>query len=158
MPARQTRQSEDVAGTVIAIEGRAALLRGPSGSGKSDLAFRLVKQEAALLVGDDHIDLGLEGGQLIASPKPGWMGKLELRGLGIITLPALDRAPLCLVIDLVPRKAVPRLPEPVFETLCGIQLPRLMLHGFDLTCPAKVSIALQSWPENGFPGDDGLVG
>lgn len=150
-------ESVDLAGTVIAINGRAALLRGPSGSGKSDLAFRLVEQEGAFLVGDDHVDLDLQNGDLIARPKPGWQGKLELRGLGIVTLPAVEVAKLSLVVDLVARERVPRLPDPVFEAFHSIKLPRLALHSFDATTPAKLRIALAALPDKGFPGDDGSV-
>ncbi len=148
---------KDVTGTAIAIDGRAVLLRGPSGSGKSDLAFRSVTQEGALLVGDDHVDLDVQAGQLIVSPKPGWAGKLELRGLGIVLLPALEQAPLCLVVNLIAREKVPRLPEPAFDLFEGCRIPRLQLHAFDISSPAKLRVALGSWPDNGFPGDDGQI-
>ena len=46
--------------TCVAIEGRGVLIVGPSGSGKSDLALRLIDRGAAL-VADDYTDLNVDG-------------------------------------------------------------------------------------------------
>lgn len=128
--------------TCVAIAGAAVLLRGPSGAGKSDLALRLLDAGAGLIA-DDQTRLLREGNRLIASAPPALRGLLEIRGLGPVSHPYPGPAPVALLIDLVPRAAVPRLPEPQHETLLEIALPRLSLHGFDASSVAKVRIALE---------------
>lgn len=149
-----------VHGTCVLIGARAVLLRGPAGSGKSDLAFRLIRGEgaSALLVADDQVGLVGEEDRLIASPPAALAGLLELRGLGLLPLPFAARAEVALVVDLVPRDAVPRLPEPGFVTIEGVNLPLVALHAFDLTAAEKVRLALETIPAKGFPGDDGRLG
>lgn len=148
-----------VHGTCVAIAGKGVLLRGPSGAGKSDLAFRLIRENPETrLVADDQVALASEAGRLFASAPEALAGLLELRGLGLVTMPAAARAELAIVIDLVPRDDVPRLPEARFATLCGVDLPLLALHAFDLTAADKIGLALESIPQRGFPGDDGRIG
>jgi len=137
---------------------RAVLLRGVSGTGKSDLAYRLVKEEEALLVADDRVDVSDQDGTLGVQGQAGWAGLLELRGLGLVSLPVVETAPLVLIVDLVERDAVPRLPEPTYEELLGHRLPVLRLHAFDATTAAKVRLAVAHIPEKGFPGEDGWLG
>lgn len=148
-----------VHGTCVAIGGKGVLLRGPSGAGKSDLAFRLIRGPlAARLVADDQVGLASEAGQVFASAPAALAGLLELRGLGLVAMPALPRAALAIVVDLVPRDDVPRLPGARMAALCGVELPLLALHAFDLTAPDKVGLALEMIPQKGFPGEDGRIG
>ncbi|MEC8388619.1 MAG: hypothetical protein VX098_10900, partial [Pseudomonadota bacterium] len=61
---------ERVHGTCVAIDGAGVLLRGPSGSGKSDLALRLI-DGGATLVGDDQLELSRVNDRLVArAPSP----------------------------------------------------------------------------------------
>jgi HPr kinase/phosphorylase len=147
-----------VHGACVEIDGKGLLLRGPSGSGKSDLAFRLIRGFGAHLVADDQVGLTSEAGRLYASAPKALSGLLELRGLGLVTIPPVPRTALSIVIDLVPRDDVPRLPDPKVAALCGVELPLLLLHAFDLTTPDKVRLALDLIPAKGFPGDDGRLG
>jgi len=146
-------------GTCLALDGAGVLLRGPSGSGKSDLAYRLIANGGghAALVADDQVIVKAAGGKLWANAPPALSGKLELRGLGLISLPALEVAPVVLIVDLVPREDVPRLPDPTFQTVAGIEIASLRLHAFDTTSPDKVRLAAKSIPHRGFPGEDGLI-
>lgn len=89
--------------TCVAIGGRGLVIEGPPGSGKSSLALGLIDRGAAL-VGDDGIALELRDGRLWALPPPNIAGKLEIRNLGIIDLPA-TMAPIALVIALDPEAA-----------------------------------------------------
>lgn len=73
---------ETVHATTIAIDGAGVLLRGPSASGKSDLALRLI-DDGARLVADDRTVLALRDGIVEASAPPSIRGKIEVRGLGI---------------------------------------------------------------------------
>ncbi|MGB3810238.1 MAG: aldolase [Parvibaculum sp.] len=148
-----------VHGTCVALGGKGVLLRGRSGTGKSDLAFRLIRGRGdARLVADDQVGLVNEAGRLVARAPAALAGLLELRGLGLVTMPTVSHIEVAIIVDLVPRDDVPRLPEPQFARLCGVELPLLALHGFDLTAVDKVGLALDLIPGRGFPGDDGRLG
>lgn len=132
----------------VAIDGLALLLRGPSGAGKSDLALRLV-DEGAQLVADDRVDIGPDGqGGLVARCPHAIAGLMEVRGLGLLPVPALDQAPLALIVDLGP--VAERLPEPAFDILVGIALPCIQLDPFHASTPAKLRLAMaalaRGWP------------
>ena len=150
--------AETVHATCIAIKGVGILLRGVAGSGKSDLAYRLITEHGALLVADDQTVLTPGKSCASATCKEGWAGQLELRGLGIVTVPHEQDVPIGLVIDLVDRGEVPRLPEPAFAALMGSQIPLLKLHAFDLSTPSKILVAAEHLPHSGFPGTDGRIG
>ena len=125
----------------VALAGGAVLLRGPSGAGKSDLALRLI-DAGARLVADDRTRLQRQGAMLIASAPDSILGLLEVRGLGPVDLPVASPTPLRLIVDLVPREAVPRLPEPRFESILDAELPCLALDAFAVSAAAKVKLAL----------------
>ena len=122
----------------------AVLLRGPSGSGKSDLALRLI-DDGARLIADDQTHLAKKGHALIASPPPALAGMIEVRGLGIVKLPRgrlIASAPLALLVDLVRGEKVERMPEPERETLQDVELPRLSFAPFEASTVAKLRLAL----------------
>lgn len=144
--------------TAVALEGAGVLILGPSGSGKSDLAYRLIMEQGARLIADDQTCLSATDNALSASSRDGWEGLLELRGLGIVSVPYISDAPVGMAIELVPRSEVPRLSEPAEKQLCGVSLPLLRLHAFDVTTPLKVVLAAAHLPGRGFPGEDGRFG
>jgi HPr kinase/phosphorylase len=118
--------SETLHASCVAVNGRGLLILGPSGSGKSALAIRLIAV-GALLVSDDRTLVGLEGRTLVAScPNPALRGLVEARGLGILRVPAVDSVPLTLVIDLG-QPEPDRLPPPRTVTILGTELS-LVLH------------------------------
>src|SRR5258708_9931888 len=81
---------------------RAVLLRGPSGSGKSDLALRLI-EAGARLIADDQTVLVRQGEVVIAGPPARIAGLIEARGVGIVKLgrdQLVRRAAVALLIDL----------------------------------------------------------
>lgn len=130
----------------VSIAGAAVLLRGPSGAGKSDLALRLL-DAGAILVADDQTRLLREGDRLIASAPSALRGLLEIRGLGPVSVPAQQSSvgpvPVVVLVDLVPLDAVPRLPEPRFETFLDLALPCLSLHAFEASAVIKVKMAME---------------
>jgi hypothetical protein len=123
----------------VAIGGRGVLIAGASGAGKSDLAMRLIDRGAAL-VADDYVSLRAEAGQVIASAPAAIAGLIELRGVGLLTLPYLAQAPVALVVDI--DLAAGRLPEPHLRDYCGIALPAIGLNALEPSAPIKVEAAL----------------
>ncbi len=127
----------------VALDGAGVLLRGPAGAGKSDLALRLIDGGAAL-VADDQCVVRRSGETLCAEAPAELAGLLEVRGLGILRLPAFHSAPLRLLVDLVAADAVERLPEPAFSELLGVHLAQLCLAPFQASAPAKIALAVKA--------------
>lgn len=110
--------------TCVAIDGRAMLIEGEPGSGKSSLALALI-DHGAQLVGDDGVILRSQDGFLWADPPPRTAGLLEIRNVGIVRLEAAA-APVALVLLLDP--AAPRFVETAGKaTRGGVTLPLIRL-------------------------------
>ena len=138
-------------GTCVAFGSRAAVLRGAAGAGKSDLALRVLSayaasggDEAAALVADDYVRLIVEDGSLLARPPAAIAGLMEVRGVGIVTVPHRSEATLELIVDLVPREEVERLPpDPLPRTdLLGVAVAVTKLAAFEASSPAKLKLLL----------------
>ena len=86
-------------GTAVAIEGRAVLLRGASGAGKSDLGLRLI-DAGGRLIADDQSELCRSGDTIVVRAPAAIVGLIEVRGVGILRLDAIVDAPLALLVDL----------------------------------------------------------
>ena len=141
MNARARRPLANV--TCVAVRGRGLLIEGPPGSGKSSLALALIDRGAAL-VGDDGITLERRGERVWAHPPPHIAGKIEIRGVGIATLPA-GSAPLCLVLKV--GEGGQRLPEPGSTRLDGSSLPLLsFLQGHHAALRAEWALHLHGLP------------
>ena len=126
--------------TSVAIDGRAILIEGESGSGKSDLALRLIDR-GAILISDDYTLVQRRGTTLIASPPPNIAGKIEVRGIGVLACENIGEVPVGLVVRSDPRPA--RMPD-AGETcrLAGITIPILRLSLNEASAPIKVERAL----------------
>ncbi|MGL6209743.1 MAG: HPr kinase/phosphorylase [Paracoccaceae bacterium] len=83
----------------VAVDGKGLLILGPSGSGKSSLALRLIAL-GAVLVADDRTEVTPGPGGLIARCPPALRGLIEARGMGILNAPHLAEAPITLAVDL----------------------------------------------------------
>jgi serine kinase of HPr protein (carbohydrate metabolism regulator) len=127
--------------TTILVDDVGVLLRGPSGSGKSDLALRMIDR-GARLVADDQTELRCSEGTLVASAPANLAGLIEVRGIGIVRLPAVASARLGLVVDLVRFEEVERLPEINRLELLGISLPWCRLPAFAASTSAKIRLAV----------------
>src|SRR5436853_4152411 len=92
--------AETIHASTVASEGRAVLITAPSGSGKSDLALRLLDRGFSL-VSDDQTVVKRDGDKLLASPPPNIAGKLEIRGIGIVDVDHLAELPVALIVELV---------------------------------------------------------
>jgi len=131
-----------VHGSAIAIHGSGVLLLGPSGSGKSDLALRLVDRGAKLICDDVvHIENNNSLPQLACVPNIA--GKIEVRGIGICPIDFVDSAPLRLVVQLA--QHVDRMPpEHQRITIAGYSTPIFKLSPFQPSSAIKVEWALRS--------------
>ena len=133
--------SETIHASAVAIRGRAVLIGGLSGRGKSDLALRLIDRGAGL-VSDDYVFVRRQGDRLLASAPPTIAGKIEVRGVGLVDFPAESEVPVALFVDLdVPPE---RLPEPgETRSMAGIAVPVVGLSALEPSAPIKVELALR---------------
>lgn len=129
--------------TCVAMGGRAVLIQGLPGVGKSSLALALIDRGASL-IGDDSIVLEAEGTRLIARPHPNTRGLLEVRNLGLLPFPCVEAAPVALVLDLDPD--APRyIEEPQTFDICGIALPLIDLRPNSGSLALKAELALRHY-------------
>ena len=132
--------SENLHASSVATEGRAVLIAGPSGSGKSDLALRLLDR-GFTLVSDDRTIVRKEGARLIASAPETIKGKLEIRGVGIVDVESVQNIPLALVVELT--SDIQRLPDDSRERLIlGVGVPLISVDAMTASAASKVAIAL----------------
>jgi HPr kinase/phosphorylase len=129
--------------SVVLVGSRAVLIRGPSGSGKSQLALELIEMARARsfpfarLVADDRVHLEATHGRLLARPAETLAGLIEVRGAGLMRLAHEASAVVGLVVDLAAADAQ-RLPEASRRTteIDGIELPRLAVASGATALPA----------------------
>jgi HPr kinase/phosphorylase len=136
--------------TTVAIGGRAVLLRGPSGSGKSDLALRLI-DAGARLIADDQSELARDGDTVLVRAPATIVGLLEVRGIGIVRLDPLPVARLALVVDLIPSEMVERMPDQTAAEFFGVSIPVVALAPFEASAAAKLRLALAAFGDEGSP-------
>ena len=132
--------SETVHASTVAMDGRAVLISGPSGSGKSDLTLRLLDR-GFTLVSDDQTLVRREEDRLIASAPPTIAGKLEIRGIGIVDMEHVNDMPVALLVELT--SDIQRLPDDNRERpILGVSLPLISIDAMAASAPSKVALAL----------------
>ena len=147
-------QGASVHASAVLVGDRAVLIRGPSGSGKSRLAFDLIlagragQIPPAVLVGDDRVHLDVVQGRLMVRPARELAGLIEIRGLGIRRCDFAEPAVVGLVVDLSAVDAE-RLPAPdaLFTTVNGVIIPRIPVDSSFQPFPMVVA-ALSTRPSD----------
>ena len=129
--------------TAVAIGGRAILIEGPPGSGKSSLALAMIDR-GAVLIGDDGVTLTRREDRLIASPPPNIAGLLEVRNLGLLTFPVTEELPVALILRFDP--AAPRFIESAGQTdLAGVSVPAIAIWPEGPNAALKAELALRHY-------------
>ena len=132
--------TESVHATTIALNGRAVMISGPSGSGKSDLALRLMDR-GFKLVSDDQTLVRREGERLIASAPANIAGKIEVRGIGILDVDTVSDVPVALLVELT--SDIQRMPDDARERpILDVPLPIVSIDAMTASAAAKVALAL----------------
>ena len=143
--------SEQIHATAIALDGRAALILGSPGAGKSDLALRCLLQGAwidgrhvlASLIADDQVIVDRSGGGLVARGPEPIQGRMEVRGFGIVDMLSVPAAEIGLAVELADATAIERLPDPPpMRTVVGMAVPLLRVAPFETSAHLKVLLAL----------------
>lgn len=152
--------AESVHATCVACDGRGVLLTGRSGSGKSDLALRLIMDGfggSFRLVADDLVRIEARENQPIALAPPRLAGLIEVRGMGLVHVPYVEMAPLVLAVALRPWSEIERYPGSARKrmTIAGLSVPLIDIDATTPSAVARVRLALdvQSNPDRLF--DDG---
>lgn len=125
--------------TGVAIGGRALLIEGAPGSGKSSLALALIDRGAAL-IGDDAVEVEARDGRLHASPPANTRGLIEVRNVGIVELPTVS-APVALLLAM--DAEAPRFPFAIpTRAIGGVPIPALPFRPGDAVQALRAEYAL----------------
>ena len=128
--------------TAVAYYGSGILIRGPSGSGKSDLALRLIDDDADLIA-DDRVVIKVVGKELRLSPPESISGLIEVRGIGVVKIKTIRDIPLCLVVELELSNQTKRMPDIKEESIKDISIPIIGINAFESSSLAKIKIVLR---------------
>ncbi len=136
----------NIHGTLISVDGKGVLLKGESGSGKSDLALRFIKNEKAKLVADDRVDIDISDNRVIGKAPLILKGKLEVRNIGIIEdVETTNQVDVFLCVELVKnRECLDRLPQDEFEIILNKKIPKIKLYAFDCSTICKILVKISS--------------
>ena len=131
---------ETLHASTVALDGRTVVISGPSGSGKSDLALRLLDR-GFMLVSDDRTLVRKDGDKLVASAPPNIAGKLEIRGIGIVDMDTVGDVPVALLVELT--SDIQRLPDDNRDRpVLGVRVPLISIDAMSASAPSKVALAL----------------
>jgi serine kinase of HPr protein (carbohydrate metabolism regulator) len=133
--------AETLHASTVASNGRAVVITGPSGSGKSDLALRMFDRGFGL-VSDDQTIIRRDGDRLIAAAPPTISGKLEVRGIGIVDVDQVEDVPVALIVELT--SDIERLPyDDNARLILGVRVPVITIDAMTASAPSKVALALE---------------
>src|SRR5574344_1338938 len=130
---------QNIYASCVKVTNKGLLILGASGSGKSDLCLRLILEKGAKLIADDRTDIWSKKGKLYAKAPQNLYGKLEVRGQGIISVPAQKQCQIQQVIELVDGfDKVERMPLPEYKDFEGVSVIKHKLYAFEASAVDKV--------------------
>ena len=129
--------SLNIHATCVKIDSKGVLILGDSGSGKSDLALRLITMFSAKLVSDDRTDIFNDSGVIKAKAPSVLKGLLEVRGVGIIKQEYTKETKVDLVVKLTNDK-IERMPLPQNYKIEGVEIPMYHINPFESSAPSKI--------------------
>ena len=130
--------------TLVSLGGKGVLLKGKSGSGKSDLALRLIENKGAKLVADDAVELEKRGSAVYGKAVENLRGLLEVRGVGIVSYPYLAETAIDMAVNLVDDIAeIERFPQAKKELILGLEIKQIDLYARENSAADKIVAALR---------------
>jgi serine kinase of HPr protein (carbohydrate metabolism regulator) len=135
--------------TLVQLQGKGILLTGKSGSGKSDLALRLIENKGAKLIADDMVEICEQNGKIIGCVPQNLSGLLEVRGVGIVKYPYLESSAVDMFVALqdTPEK-VDRMPIIAKEVILGLEINKIDLYAKENSAPEKIVAALRKFGQD----------
>ena len=124
----------------VVVDDNGVLILGDSGSGKSDLALRLI-DNGATLISDDISICRKNSNNIYLYCPPEIKGLLEVREIGIITVPFVERIKLRLVVNLKSNNNE-RFPKDSSFRILGIKIPIINIEGKNSSAVAKIKVKL----------------
>lgn len=135
--------------SLLVLNGHGILIRGASGSGKSDLALRLIENKQALLVADDVVIIQREENAVKGTVPENTAGLLEIRGIGILEYPYVKSANIDLVVELRSHsEEIERLPLKQKEVILGLEINKIDLYAKENSAPDKVAAFVRTMGKN----------
>lgn len=135
--------------TLVQMDGKGILLTGKSGSGKSDLALRLIENRAAKLVADDMVEIFEQNGKIRGNAPKNLSGLLEVRGVGIVKYPCLEKAQIDMVVCLKDKpEDVERMPIIAKDIILGLEINKIDLYAKENSAPEKIAAALRKFGQD----------
>ncbi|CAN5621796.1 HPr kinase/phosphatase C-terminal domain-containing protein [soil metagenome] len=130
-------------GSAVAVAGCGVMILGPSGSGKSGLALRMIGL-GARLVADDQVALTRAGNAVLAEAPAPLAGLIEARGVGLLRVVPSGPVPIGLAVDLG-RSPAARMPQGREITLLGVEVELILGLGVH-NLEAILTILAQNGP------------
>lgn len=135
--------------TFVLLNKRGILLQGESGSGKSDIALRLIENKGAELVADDAVEIFVRNGKLLGKAPDNLKGMLEVRGIGIVRYPYIKDATVDVLVELKNRpEEIERMPIKQQEIILGLEINKIDLYAKESSAPDKIVAALRTLEQN----------
>lgn len=132
--------SKNLYATSISIEDNGIMIIGSSGSGKSDLALRLI-DSGGTLISDDRTVCERKDNKIFLFTLKEIKGLIEVRGVGIIKVPYVENVQLKLLVSLTEEK-LDRLPRIKNKKIFNISIPQIKISAKDISAVAKIKLKL----------------
>lgn len=131
----------EIHATAVSYNDKAVIFIGEPGSGKSDMALRLLDR-GGVLIGDDRVIFKYSGNEVCVFPHSEIAGKIEVRGVGICTVPFVQSIPVGIVVQLVSERPE-RNPEKKTYTMLDKSFPLLDLYPFEPAAVIKLCLVME---------------